>query len=230
MKVLGLIPARSGSKGIKNKNIKKFAGKPLITYSIEILKKINSVDKILVSTDGKNIADIAKKYGAEVPFLRPNKFAKDSTPMIDVIKHCVDYLSKEESYFPDLVLLLQPTSPIRDVKMISKSINLLKNSKATSVISVSEVKTHPYLSFSKNGVFLKPLFPKFEKNTIRQKRKPVYFPSGSFYIFKTTNLSNYDSMYGPRIMPFIIDQKEFNIDIDDDFDWSIAELFFKKQF
>ena len=230
MKVLGLIPARSGSKGIKNKNIKKFVGKPLISYSIESLKKINSVDKIIVSTDSQKIADISKKYGAEVPFLRPKQYAKDSTPMIDVIKHSVDYLSKNESYVPDLILLLQPTSPIRDPKMILKSIKLLKNSKATSVISVGEVKTHPYLSFFKNGTFLKPLFSQFEENTIRQKRKSVYFPSGSFYVFKTSNLLNYHSMYGPRIIPFIIKQKEFNIDIDDLFDWSIAEMFFKKYF
>ena len=230
MKILGLIPARSGSKGIKNKNIKKFAGKPLITHSIETLKKINSVDRILVTTDSKKIADIAKKSGAEVPFLRPKKYAKDSTPMIDVIKHSVNYLSKRESYIPDLILLLQPTSPIRNARMISKSINLLKNSKATSVISVGEVKTHPFLSFFKNGEFLKPLFPQFENNTIRQKRKSVYFPTGSFYVFKTSNLLNYNSMYGPRIMPFIIKQKEFNIDIDDPFDWFIAELFFKKYF
>jgi len=230
VKILGLIPARSGSKGIKNKNIKKFAGKPLITHSIETLKKINSVDRILVTTDSKKIADIAKKSGAEVPFLRPKKYAKDSTPMIDVIKHSVNYLSKRESYIPDLILLLQPTSPIRNARMISKSINLLKNSKATSVISVGEVKTHPFLSFFKNGEFLKPLFPQFENNTIRQKRKSVYFPTGSFYVFKTSNLLNYNSMYGPRIMPFIIKQKEFNIDIDDPFDWFIAELFFKKYF
>jgi len=227
MKILGLVPARGGSKGIKNKNIRNFAGKPLINHSIKILKEIKSIDKIIVSTDSKKIAQIAKNYGAEIPFLRPKKISQDNTPMLDVLKHCVNYLKKSENYVPDAILLLQPTSPIRNSKMILQAINLLKNSNATSVISVAEVKTYPYLSFSNKGKFLKPLYPKFEKNTLRQKQKPVYFPTGSFYIFKTSNLSNYNSLYGPRILPFIIKEKQLNVDIDVPFDWFVAEMITK---
>lgn len=227
MKILGLIPARGGSKSIPNKNIRLFGGKPLITYSIELLKKSKLIDRIIVSTDSKKIADISKKTGAEIPFYRPKKLSQDNTPMIDVIKHTINHLKNMDSYNPDIITLLQPPSPLRTLQMVEKSIKILKKSNSTSVISVAEVKTHPFLSFCLGRKYLKPFLPNFEKHTIRQKRKPFFYPTGLIYTFRTTNLTKFNSLYGPKIMPLIVKEKELNVDIDDPFDWFIGEMTLK---
>jgi len=146
MKILGLIPARGGSKGIPLKNIQKLAGKPLINYTIESAKK-SKIDKVIVSTDTKKIAQISTSAGAEVPFLRPKKISKDSSSTIKVIKHALKFLKLKQNYEPDIIVILQPTSPLRTAKMINNSINILKKSKCSSVISVSKIKSHPYASF-----------------------------------------------------------------------------------
>ncbi len=226
MEILALIPARGGSVGISQKNITNLAGKPLIYHSIKNAINCNLVDRIIVSTDDKAISEIAKKSGAEVPFLRPKKLAKNDTSIIDVIHHCLDFLKTQEDYVPDMIVLLQPTSPIRDVSLIRKSINKLKNSKSTSVISVSQIKTHPDTSFSLKSEYLKPLNPNFESSSNRQKRKKLYHPTGSIYTFWSSNLSKFNSIYGPRINP-IETKQEYNIDIDHLFELFIAEMTFK---
>lgn len=113
MKILALIPARGDSKGIPNKNIQKIGGKYLIEYTINSAKRSKLIDKIIVSTDSKKIASISKKLGAEVPFLRPKKISIDKSPTIEVIKHTLGFLSNNQFYVPDIILLLQPTSPFR---------------------------------------------------------------------------------------------------------------------
>ena len=124
MKILAIIPARGGSKGIPLKNIKKLNGDPLIKYTIDVAKKSKRLDRIIVSTDNEKIAILAKKYGVEVPFTRPKIISGSKATQFQVIKHVLDFLKTEE-YFPNIVVLLQPTSPFRTVKVIDDSIKRL---------------------------------------------------------------------------------------------------------
>ena len=109
--ILAIIPARKGSKSIPNKNLKKLGGKPLIAYPIKLAKSIKIINKVVVSTDSEEIANVAKKYGAEVPFIRPAELAKDETPTLPVLQHCVKFLEENENYKADLILLFYPTCP-----------------------------------------------------------------------------------------------------------------------
>ncbi len=224
MKVLAIIPARGGSRGILKKNIRKLGGKPLIEYSIETAQKSNQVTRIIVSTDDSKITKISQSLGAEVPFLRPKKLAEKNSLTIDVIKHTLNFLESTESYIPDIVTILQPTSPFRSLSLLDSSINLLIKSKATSVISVAPVKYHPLVSFSYENEFLKSYKPGFEKNSVRQKRLPLYFPNGSIYTFWYNTIKKYDSLYGPKIKPIIIHDPILNIDIDEKYDFFMAEM------
>ena len=227
MEILALIPARGGSKGITNKNIRNLAGKPLIEYSITSAKKSKKINRIIVSTDNKKIASVSKKAGAEIPFLRPKLISKNTTPIIDVIQHTLDFLEDTESYKPDIIILLQPTTPLRSIQDIDNSIRLLINSKSTSVISVSKTKSHPDISFAIHKNFLKPLNSKFEKHSLRQQRKEVYSPSGLIYTFWVDTLKKYNSIYGPKIKPLITKNKMELIDIDEPFDFFSAEMILK---
>lgn len=222
MKVLGIIPARGGSKGIKLKNIQKLAGKPLITYSIQAATKSKQFDKIIVSTDNKKIANIAKNSGAEVPFLRPRKISQDNTSIIDVVRHVIHRLKIEQNYVPDIIVILQPTSPLRSVSTIKNSINMLKKSNATCILAVSKIKTHPYSSFYLIDGNLKPFKINFEKYSQRQDRPTLYHPTGSIYTFWYDTLRKYDSLYGPRTKPIIADEDD--VDIDSKFDLFISEM------
>lgn len=224
MKILCIIPARGGSKGILMKNIRNFGEKPLITHTIEVAKKCNFFDKIVVSTDNKNIQKISESYGAQVPILRPKKLSTDTSNIYDVVKHMLNFMDKHESFVPDIVIILQPTSPFRTVKMIKKSINMLKNSQGSSVVSVAKVKEHPDISFSKKGLYLKPIEKNFEKFSNRQKRSLLFHPTGSIYTFWTKNIYDNKSIYGKKIIPLIVNEKEFNLDIDEPYDFFIGEM------
>lgn len=220
--MLAIIPAREGSKGIINKNIQKLGNKTLIEHTILSAQKSKKIDKILISTDSQKISKIVSSLGIEVPFIRPKFLSRDSSQTIDVIKHGLKYLEKQ-NYVPDIICLLQPTSPFRDDSLIDKSINLLINSNATSVISVSKIKTHPYASFWLQQNFLKPFKLKFEKYSQRQTMSELYFPTGAIYTFSLNTLKKYDSIYGPKIKPLIISNED-KLDIDEIFDLFVAEM------
>ena len=161
--ILGIIPARGGSKGVPHKNIRKINGKPLIQYSIDLLKNSRYVNKIVVSTDDKKIANIATKCGAEVPFMRPKYLATDQAKTIDVVKHTLKTLKQKFDYIPDIVTLINPTVPFRGKSSVDESIQLLNKSKADIVVQVKEIKTHPYRSYWLKNGFLKPLKKDFLK-------------------------------------------------------------------
>ena len=169
-KILAIIPARCGSKGIRRKNLQKLSGKQLIVHTIIAAKKTKSINKIIVSTDDKEIGKISKNNGAEVPFLRPKQISKDTSSTIEVIKHALKFLQENQSYVPDIIILLQPTSPLRTSQLITKTINTLKKSKATSVITVSKITKHPYASYWLKNDFLKP----FEKNSTKYSRRQEF--------------------------------------------------------
>jgi len=224
MNILAIIPARRGSKGVLKKNIRSIARKPLIEHTIISAKKSRKIDKIILSTDSKKIAKIAKDMDIEAPFLRPKKISKDVSPAIDYVKHTLKFLEIKQSYIPDIILILQPTSPIRKVGLIDNSISLLRKSKASCVMTVTEVKTHPYLSFwYPRKQFLKPFKPNFQKFNRRQKFPTIYYPTGTVYTFWYETIKKYDSVYGPKIKPIIINYED-SIDIDTVFDLFIAEM------
>lgn len=186
-RVIAIITARGGSKGLPKKNIAILAGKPLMAWSIEQAKQSRYINRIIVSTDDTEIAGIAEKYGAEVPFIRPKELAEDTTPTIDVLMHALNWLeARNENY--DLLVLLEPTSPLRDVEDIDKCVEkLTSNPKAESIVSVAKLEgTHPDF----NVVTNEEGFIRRGGNTVRSgyKRRQdvsdIYFLEGSVYASK----------------------------------------------
>lgn len=227
MKVLAIIPARGGSKSIPSKNIQKLGKLPLIAYTIKSAKNSKEVNRIIVSTDNKIIAKIAEKYGAEVPFLRPKKFSRDSSSTLDVVQHAIQFLQKVENYTPDIITILLPITPFRPPHLIDESIKLLKNTNATSVISVFKTRTHPFKAFVSEKGFLKPFKQDYLKYYQRQKLPAFYHTTGATYTFWLHTLKKYGNYYGPKIKPIISYNDEMNVDIDFVFDFFIAEMTLK---
>ena len=224
-KILAIIPARGGSKGIRRKNLQKLSGKPLIVHTIIAAKKTKSINKIIVSTDDKEIEKISKNNGAEVPFLRPKQISKDTSSTIEVIKHALKFLQENQSYVPDIIILLQPTSPLRTSQLITKTINTLKKSKATSVITVSKITKHPYASYWLKNDFLKPFEKNFTKYSRRQEFPDLFFPTGAVYTFWYDTLKKFNSLHGPKIKPIVVHDED--IDIDNLRDLFFAEMMLK---
>lgn len=228
-KILCIIPARSGSKGLKNKNIIKLGNQPLIAWPIKAALKSKYIDMVLVSTDSLKIAKIAKKYGAEVPFLRPEKLARDNSSTIDVIKHTVKFLKKEEKYF-DYILCLESTSPLTSAKDIDNSINILfkNSSKANSIVSVSNCSSqHPeYLFYKKKNNLLKRYLNKKEYLR-RQDLSNLYFIDGSLYLSKVKSLFLNNSFISKKTISFIM-PKQKSFEIDDYTDLLIYKILIKK--
>ena len=218
-KILAIIPARGGSKGIRRKNLQKLSGKPLIAHTIIAAKKTKSINKIIVSTDDKEIGKISKNNGAEVPFLRPKQISKDTSSTIEVIKHALKFLQENQSYVPDIIILLQPTSPLRTSQLITKTINTLKKSKATSVITVSKITKHPYASYWLKNDFLKPFEKNFTKYSRRQEFPDLFFPTGAVYTFWYDTLKKFNSLHGPKIKPIVVHDEDIDID-------NLRDLFF----
>ena len=225
MNVLAIIPARGGSKGIPHKNIRNLAGKPLITYTIIAAKKSKLIDKIVVSTDDKKIAKISEACGIEVPFLRPKNISKDNSSTIEVVKHTLEFLRTNQDYIPDMIIVLQPTSPLRTTRLIDNAIEILRKSKSSCVISVSKIKKHPFSAFWLKSGLLKPFKQNFTKYDRRQKYPDLYFPTGAIYAFWDKTIKKYNSMYGPKIKPILVNIED--IDIDNPLDLFFAEMIVK---
>ena len=209
MKIIAIIPARSGSKSIKNKNILKYKGKHLIFHSIKIALKSKFVDRVLVSTDSEKYAVISRRYGAEVPFLRPKKISKDSSNDSGWINHAIHYLINEEKYFPDFIIHLRATSPNRNLKIFNNGIKwFLKNKdKCTSMRSVSNFSQPPQKLFTIKNSFLKGFFDKIYKGEYhsrpRQDYPETFLPNGYIDIFKTKYILKNKRIYGNKILSFI---------------------------
>jgi CMP-N-acetylneuraminic acid synthetase len=224
MKILAIIPARGGSKGIPNKNMRKLVGKPLIEYTINVAKSSKLINKIIVSTDSQKIANFSKSKKVEVPFLRPRNISKSNSSTIDLINHTIDFLNIHQNYVPDIITILQPTSPLRTVEILDKSIKSLKNSQTSScVLGVAKVKNHPFLCFESKNSFLKPSKSDFQKYYQRQQFPTFFYPTGSIYTFWNKTLKKYGNIYGPKIKPLLIDIDD-SIDIDSPYDLFQAEM------
>ena len=224
-KILALIPARGGSKGLPGKNIKPLLGKPLIAWTIEQAKASKYIDRIIVSTDDKEIAAVAKKYGAEVPFMRPKELATDKAKGIDVVFHAMSWFRKNEKNRQyDLIMLLQPTSPLRTAEDIDKAIELLFFKKAKAIVSVCEVDHHPLWvnTLPKNGC-MKNFIRKEVLNKNRQDLPTFYRLNGAIYLAYCDYLKKQKSFFGEETFAYIM-PRERSIDIDSELDLKLAEI------
>jgi CMP-N-acetylneuraminic acid synthetase len=230
MKILGLIPARGGSKGIPKKNIKKLGGKELIRYTIEMSLKCSDINELIVSTDDENIAHISREAGANVPFLRPKELAADTSPTIDTIVHALQFFKEKNIHF-DAVCLLQPTTPFRTSEDIQNAIQIFKKSKADSLISVREVPHvyNPHWIFEpqKNSDFLKLATGEETIISRRQDLPKAYHRDGSIYITKSEIILNQNSLYGQNIA-YYLTKNDHDVNIDTMGDWRKAEAVLNK--
>lgn len=226
LRVVAIIPARGGSKGIPRKNIWDLAGKPLIAYTIEVALKSKKLDRVIVSTDNVKIAEIAKSYGAEVPFLRPIELAKDDTPGLLVIQHAVRYLENIEGYKVDIVVVLQPTSPLRNERYVDEAIEKLIRTRADSVVTVCRVKHHPFWSFTAKGDRLYPFSEKGITISRRQDLPEIYAVNGAVYAVRRDVLFDQNSVFGRDTRAVVMPYEE-SVDIDDYFGLFVAEMMLK---
>ncbi len=224
IKFLTVIPARSGSKGIPNKNIRPFCGKPLIAYAIIEAKKSKYLDSIIVSTDSPKYAAIAKKYGAEVPFLRPPELAADKSLIIDTIIDLLDRLKRDEKYVPNYLVLLQTTSPLRTVKDIDNCIELALNKKCDAVMSMCSTDN---LLYTIEGDYLKLLYNKdWVLKTNRQSVPPTFKINGpAVLITKVSAIYRDHSFIRGTIVPYVM-KKMDSVDLDSEEDFQLAELIY----
>jgi len=226
-KILAIIPARSGSKRIPNKNIKNFLGKPLIAYTIRQALDCRFIDRVIVDTDSSNIAKIASKHGADVPFLRPAHLAKDNSQVVDSILHILDRLKKEEDYIPDYVIILQATSPLREIEDIENCWKLIKKGNVSTVLTVCP--THPrlyYLDARKNLILANG---SENQSTNIQTWREAYILNGCFvYIIKTDSLLRERRIITKETKALIC-PKWRSIDIDAPEEWVLAEMLYKNK-
>ncbi|TDA65746.1 acylneuraminate cytidylyltransferase family protein [Sulfuricurvum sp. IAE1] len=229
-KVLAVVPARSGSKGLPGKNIRPFCGKPLLQWSVEHGLKAACVDRVVVSTDSEIIADIAMSSGADVPFLRPPELASDTATSVDVVLHAAGYLAEHGDPF-DLVVLLEPTSPLREAKDIDSAMNMLfADPQAESIVSVAPVGSqHPSFLMKLDTVGNLTPFAGSFRVLRRQETEPLFFLDGTLYISKLPYLGDKKTFYHDRTMGYVVPKfKSFEIDDIDDF--IVCEAVFRERF
>jgi CMP-N-acetylneuraminic acid synthetase len=232
MKVLGLVTARGGSKGLPGKNLRPLAGRPLIAHTIDAARASAALDRVVLSTDDADIAAAGRAGGCEVPFMRPAELARDDTPHLPVIQHAVRWLVEHEHYEPDAVMILQPTSPLRQPAHIRESIGLLERSGADSVVSVSAIPDHyhPMRTVAIDGDGMASLFvtgqPLRRRINRRQDMPPAWTMNGAIYLLRTQLLSAAEpSLYGDRVAAYVMPDVA-GISIDSLEDWTAAERAF----
>ncbi|MFC1499363.1 cytidylyltransferase domain-containing protein [Verrucomicrobiota bacterium] len=227
MNILALIPARGGSRSIPMKNIVDMGGKPLIAYSIEVALKSELISRVVVSTDSQKIADISRESGAEVPFMRPEELAGDTTTDLPVFQHALKWLNENEDYVPGIVVQLRPTTPLRRVKEVDEAVQLLiDDPDADSVRCVSNPVENPFKMWTIENTYLKPLLDagiQEPYNQPRQKLPEVYWQNGYADVIRHKTIAEKNSMTGDKILPYILGQR-FVVDIDHPFSLKIAEL------
>lgn len=226
MRHLAIIPARSGSKGLVNKNVKPLLGKPLLAYSVEAAIQSKIFDEIIVSTDSQEYANIAKSYGASVPFMRDEELSNDYASSWDVVKDILHRYENVGEFF-DTVCLLQPTSPLRDSDHIRSAYDMLNHKKAESIISVTEMEHSPqWTNTLPNDLSMEGFIKSDIYNRNRQSLEPYYRLNGALYIVKTAHLLQNDSIYGKKSFAYIM-AADKSIDIDTLSDFIIAEAYLK---
>ncbi len=225
---LAIIPARGGSKGLPGKNIKKLCGKPLIAWSIEAGLKSNYLDEVVVSTDYENIAEIAKEYGATVPFLRPDYLASDTATSFDVVKHTIDFYKNELNREFDYIVLLEPTSPLREVSDIDRAIEILLESSADSIVGIckTEDQNPAFLIKKDNNNYISGYENRDMKVLRRQDVDDIYFFEGTIYISQTKILLAKKTFYHESTIGYEV-PKYKSLEIDDMNDFIMVEAIMK---
>src|SRR5215211_6310640 len=227
--ILALIPARGGSKGIPRKNIRDFAGYPLIAWSIAAAKQASSVTRLVVSTDDEEIASVGREYGAETPFLRPTEIAQDNTTDLPVFEHALQWLEENEGYQPEILIQLRPTSPIRPKDCVESAINILtKHADADCVRGVVPAGQNPHKMWRFAGED-QPMSPLLNVDGIvepynapRQVLPPVYWQTGHIDAIRVWTIRQKKSLTGDVIYPLVIDPR-YTVDIDNLSDWAKYE-------
>lgn len=226
MKILGLITARGGSKRLPGKNIRNLCEKPLIEWSIDVAKDIADICDILVTTDDSDIADVARKAGALVPWLRPAELATDEASSVDVSLHALDWYESEKGKV-DGLLLLQPTSPFRTHDTVLEGIEIFHKHQYQTVIGVSPVKDHPLWCFKVDEGIIRPFIDENGEHLRSQDLPKAYVTNGAFYLISPDALRSSQSFYSGNMLPLIIDNPKESLDIDTKWDWEIAEMICK---
>lgn len=231
-KIIALIGVRSGSSGLKNKNILKLSGRPLMAWIIQTARKVKLIDRVIVSTDSKKYQKIAKKYGAETPFIRPKSISRKLSNEIDYVKHAFNFLKKKENYSPDIIVRLLATSPLQNKKDIEEGIKLFLKSKCNSVVIISEAKQHPMKALkivkNKKNTSLVGYFDNKGESASglpRQIFTKAYFRS-NVIIFDPKILKK-NTMTGKKVKYLVVDKNK-NVDIDDKIDFEFAKFLIRK--
>ncbi len=223
MKILAVITARAGSKGIPGKNIKPLGGKPLIAYTINVAKQSKLITDLIVSTDGEDIAKVSREYGAEVPFIRPPELAADNTPHAPVMRHAIEFMEKEKSITYDYAVILQPTSPFRTVEDIDETLKKLIGSGAESAVTLVDVGDfHPVKAKKLEGDRVLPFFMPEPEGVRRQDLPKAYRRSGAVYAMKRDLLMKENKIYGEHIVGHVVPEDR-SVDINSPIDWLRAE-------
>ena len=230
-RAVAVIPARGGSKGLPRKNIADLGGKPLIAYTIEAANGSKYLDRVIFSTDDREIAEVARKWGADVPFLRPKELALDSSSAESVLQHAVKWLREKGGVSPDIVVLLLPTAPLREAVDIDRTIEeFLKHPDADSAVSVCEAEHPPMWTgeIQGDGKILFKFLQKSRVVTRRQELPKAYRLNGAVYATAVKTIMEKDSRFGSRVYPYIMPQEK-SIDIDSGLDLKMAEVILKSR-
>lgn len=227
-KIIGVIPARAGSKGIKHKNLSLLNGKPLIQYTIEASENSKLLDFTIISTDDQNVVELSKAFNVRVPFKRPDILSTDTASSVDVVLHVLEYLEKNEKYVPDAIVLLQPTCPLRNAKDIDDAIvkYISKNEKygIKSLLSVNKPSEHPCECITIENGHMKFAIEGSEEHSRRQTFSEYYFMNGAIYISSVDLLKEKKVFFDPdEANAFFIMHPSHSVDIDEMFDLNIAE-------
>jgi CMP-N-acetylneuraminic acid synthetase len=221
--VLAIVPARGGSKGVPDKNVRTLAGRSLLERTADVARRSGVLDRIVLTTDSAMIAAAGKSAGLEVPFMRPANLAQDDTPMLAVVRHAVDEMARS-GWNAELIVLLQPTSPLRTPDHIRCAVEMLQTSGADSVVTVVEIPRHlsPDYVMRIDGDVLKTFLPEGARITRRQDARPAYSRDGTVYAFRRSTLERFGNIYGENCRPLVIDPRD-SLSIDSPDDWQNAE-------
>ena len=223
MLVIGIIPARGGSRGIPGKNLRSLGGRPLLARAADAARESGVVDRVILSTDSEEIADLGRKLGIEVPFLRPPNLGKDDSPMQPTIEHAILEL-EEGGWHPDIVVILQPTAPLRRGEHVASAVGILASTDASSVVSVVPIPPHyaPHYAMRIVDGHLETFLPEGLCVTRRQDVEPAYSRDGTVYAVRRDVVVLEHDLYGHRCHPLVLDPEE-SLMLDSEADWTRAE-------
>lgn len=228
-RIIGLIPARGGSKGIPGKNLRSLGGKPLLQHAFDAARDSGVVERVILSTDSEEIAALGARLGIETPFLRSAELARDDTPMIAVLKHLLEYL-RSTNAMPDAIMLLQPTAPLRRAEHLRQAGEMLIPDEVDSVVGVTEIPQHyaPHyaMKITPDGHLVHYL-PDSAAIKRRQDVPKAYSRDGTVYLFRVSTLEKYDDIYGANCLPLLIPPDE-TLNLDTMEDWEHAERVFAR--